>query len=194
MFRGPDELTKNQRDALGEIQDDLWPGASDAFVEPDDEPSAAAGNDYVNVDRRVTYEAARSTFPRALLDAIAVSAALLLTLLVVAIGLSLAAAESRDERDVLLAVGATPRTMRGVAATKATVLTVGAALLAVPTGFLPVAAVLGAAPDDNQITFPWLTAVGLVVVVPVAAGVAALLTSALAQRVRPVHMSTLTED
>ncbi len=48
---------------------------------------------------------------------------LILVLAVVAIGLSLAAAESRDERDVLLAVGASPMTLRRVAATKAWVLT-----------------------------------------------------------------------
>jgi hypothetical protein len=84
--------------------------------------------------------------------------------------------------------------MRSVAATKAVVLTAGAATLAIPTGFLPVLAVLQAAPDDNQIAFPWLTALGLLIVIPAIAGVAALLTSATAQRLRPVHMSTLTED
>jgi hypothetical protein len=84
--------------------------------------------------------------------------------------------------------------MRGVAATKATVLTAGAALLAIPTGFLPIAAVLAAASGDDRVSFPWLTALGLLVVIPAVAGVGALLTSALAQRVRPVHMSTLAED
>ena len=44
-----------------------------------------------------------------------VGGALLFTLLVVAIGLALSAAESRDERDVLVAVGARPRTLRRVA-------------------------------------------------------------------------------
>ena len=195
VLRAPTELTRNQRDALGDIQNGLWESQNTgAFVEPGDVPPGAAVDDFIAVEQRVNYESTPVTFPRALLDAIALSAALLLTLMVVAIGLSLAATESRDERDVLLAVGATPRTMRGVAATKATVLSVGAAVLAIPTGFLPVAAVLTTAPDDGRIAFPWLTALGLLIVIPMVAGVAALLTSALAQRLRPVHMSTLAED
>ncbi|HSP29531.1 MAG TPA: FtsX-like permease family protein [Ilumatobacteraceae bacterium] len=195
VLRAPAELTRDQRDALGDIQNDLWQGENiDSFVEPGDDPAIERSENYVSLEQRVTYESVPITFPRALLDATALAAALLLTLMVVAIGLSLAATESRDERDVLLAVGATLRTMRSVAATKAVVLTAGAATLAIPTGFLPVLAVLKAAPDDNQITFPWLTALGLLIIIPVIAGVTALLTSATAQRLRPVHMSTLTED
>ena len=101
----------------------------------------------------------------------------MLTLLVVAIGLSLAATESRDERDVLVAVGAKPRTLRGLAGTKAVVLTVGAAFLAIPTGFIPVAAVITAADGGDRLAFPWLTALGLLVLVPALAGVAALCAS-----------------
>ncbi len=195
VLRAPAELTRDQRDALGDIQDDLWQGENtDSFIEPGDDPAIEPSENYVSLEQRVTYESVPIMFPRALLDATALAAALLLTLMVVAIGLSLAATESRDERDVLLAVGATPRTMRGVAATKAIVLTAGAAVLSVPTGFLPVAAVLTAAPDDNRITFPWLTTLGLLFIIPILAGVAALMTSALVQRRRPVHMSTLTED
>jgi putative ABC transport system permease protein len=195
VLRAPGELTRGQRDALGDIQNDLWQTENiDSFVEPGDDPAIEPSENYVSLEQRVTYESVPITFPRALLDATALAAALLLTLMVVAIGLSLAATESRDERDVLLAVGATPRTMRSVAATKAVVLTAGAAVLAIPTGFLPVLAVLNAAPDENQIAFPWLTALGLLIIIPTIAGVAALLTSATAQRLRPVHMSTLTED
>jgi putative ABC transport system permease protein len=196
VLRAPAELTRSQRDALGDIQNDLWQteGSTDPFVEPGENPLIAREDDYVGREQRVTYESVPITFPRALLDATALAAALLLTLMVVAIGLSLAATESRDERDVLLAVGAPPRTMRSVAATKATLLTAGAALLAIPTGYLPVAAVITAAPNNNHVTFPWLTALGLLIAIPVIAGVAALATSALAQRIRPVHMSTLTED
>ena len=195
VLRAPAELTRDQRDALGDIQNDLWQGENiDSFIEPGDDPAIEPSENYVSLEQRVTYESVPIMFPRALLDATALAAALLLTLMVVAIGLSLAATESRDERDVLLAVGATPRTMRSVAATKAVVLTAGAATLAIPTGFLPVLAVLKAAPDDNQIAFPWLTALGLLIVIPAIAGVAALMTSATAQRIRPVHMSTLTED
>jgi putative ABC transport system permease protein len=195
VLRTPNALTRGQLDALDEIQQDMWQesGLADAFVEPGD-PTVEPTVNSVSVDRQMIFESPSTEFPRALLDLVAVVAALLLTLLVVAIGLSLAATESRDERDVLVAVGAKPRTMRQLAGTKAVVLTFGAALLAIPTGFLPVAAVLNAAPDDNAISFPWLTALGLLIVVPIVAGLAALATSALAQRLRPVRMSTLTED
>lgn len=196
VLRSSDDLTRGQVEALDRIQQGLFQSESTAaFVEPGDPlvPAAdLAGTRYL--EQRVVVESNPVRFPRALLDATALVAALLLTLMVVAIGLSLAATESRDERDVLLAVGATPRTMRGLAAIKAVVLTAGAAVLAIPTGFIPVAAVLQAAPDSNRATFPWLTALGLILVVPILAGLAALITSAIAQQVRPIHMSTLTED
>ena len=62
---------------------------------------------------------------------------LVLTLVVVAIGLALAATESRDERDVLVAVGARPRTMRALAGSKALVMTLTGVALAIPTGLDP---------------------------------------------------------
>lgn len=195
VIRAPGDLDQDQRDALAEIQSRAWSSGvqPDAFVEPGDPPPDTSG-DTTWTETRVEYEYQGSTFPRALVDGIAVGVAMILTLLVVAIGLALSATESRDERDVLVAVGGKPRTLRGLAGVKATVLTLGAAVLAIPTGFIPVAAVLRAAPEDNSIAFPWLTALGLLVAVPVVAGLAALATSALAQRVRPVHMSTLAAD
>ncbi len=189
-------FTERQRDQLSELQGDLWASSNlqpDAFLEPGDQPTPAFENGSW-VDARAAFGSDSVTFPRALLDAAAVTAALVLTLLVVAIGLALAATDSRDERDVLVAVGSKPRTLRGLAATKAVVLTVCAAVLAIPTGFIPVAAIITAAPEDDTVTFPWLTALGLLVVVPVIAGLAALATSALAQRVKPVTMSTLAFD
>ena len=74
--------------------------------------------------------------------------ALVLTLLVVAIGLALAAAEGVAERDVLVAVGGRPSTMRSMAAVKAVVLTVTGLVLAVPFGLLPTYAVLRATEHD----------------------------------------------
>jgi len=41
---------------------------------------------------------------------------------------------------------------------------------------------------------PWLAIAGLVVAVPIVAGLAAWAVSSLAQRARPVHMSTLAFD
>ena len=120
-------------------------------------------------------------------------AALLLTLLVVAIGLALSAAESRDERDVLVAVGARPVTMRRLAACRAVALTVVAAVLAIPTGYVPIVVVYRAI-EGEVAAFPWLTAAGILVAVPLLAGGAAWIASSIAQRFRPVRMSNLAVD
>lgn len=121
-----------------------------------------------------------------------VGAALLLVLAVVAIGLSLAATESRDERDVLVAVGARPRTLRTMAGAKAVVMTLAGVAVAVPGGLVPAFAVSRAA--GTTFTVPWLVLGGLLFAVPVAAGLAASGVSGLAQRLRPVRMSTLAVD
>jgi putative ABC transport system permease protein len=129
-----------------------------------------------------------STPPTAsVVQGLAVAAVLVLTLLVVAIGLSLAATESRDERDVLVAVGARPRTMRSLAGTKAVVMTLTGIGLAIPIGLVPTKAITTAA--DDPLRVPWLAIAGLILAVPVIAGAAAWLASSVAQRVRPVRMS-----
>lgn len=130
--------------------------------------------------------------PAAMQGAI-VALAVLLTLAVVAIGLALAASEGRDERDVVVAVGGSPATMRRLAAGQALTLAAVGGVLAVPVGYLPILAV-DRAIDADVADFPWLTALGVVVVVPLLAAGAALATSTIAQRVRPVRMSTLTVD
>ena len=116
----------------------------------------------------------------------------MLTLLVVAIGLALAAAEGVAERDVLVAVGGRPSTMRSMAAVNAVVLTVTGLVLAVPFGLLPTYAVLRA--TNNPFHMPWLVIGSLVVVVPVLAGAITWLVSAIGQRIRPVRISTLAFD
>ena len=120
------------------------------------------------------------------------AAATLLVLVVVAIGLSLAATESRDERDVLVAVGAKPATMRRMAGVKAIVLTVTGGLIAVPTGLVPMWAVTRAA--ETTFVIPSMQVGLLLVAVPLIAGVAAWTASSIAQRARPVQMSNLAID
>lgn len=120
------------------------------------------------------------------------AAMLLLVLLVVAIGLSLAATESRSERDVLHSIGAPPKVLRRVAAAKAYVLTLGAAVVAVPTGFV-VVRVVGEA-SNQRVPTPFVSIIGLVVVVPIVAAIATFVSSAIAQRFRPVTISTLSTD
>ncbi len=119
--------------------------------------------------------------------------ATLLVLIVVAIGLSLAATESRDERDVLVAVGAKPVTMSRMAGVKAVVLTMTGGVLAVPTGLIPAWAVMR---EVTTMTFsvPWVQLAVLLLALPLVVGVAAWLTSTIAQRVRPVTMSNLAVD
>jgi hypothetical protein len=123
---------------------------------------------------------------------ILVGVAFVLTLLVVAIGLALAAAEGVAERDVLVAVGGRPRTMRSMAAVKAVVLTVTGLGLAVPFGLLPTYAVLRA--TERPFHVPWLVLGALVVGVPLVAGAVTWIVSAIGQAIRPVRISTLAFD
>jgi putative ABC transport system permease protein len=121
----------------------------------------------------------------------------LIALLVLAMSLALSAAETRDERDVLLALGAPPRTMSGVAAWKAGLLAFTAAALAIPTGFIPVACVYLAAVQPGErahLAFPWSTVGELLIIAPLIAAFVAAIGSSIAQRVRPTQMSTFATD
>ena len=183
----PTDLTSTQRSALARIQQDLFPSA-DAFT-----PSTSRQS-YVQLD--YPYVPARLAAARIRL-AIMITA-FFFTLLVVAIGLSLSAAESRDERDVLASIGAKPATMRRVAGLKATWLALAGGLLAIPTGYLPIAAAVEAAMSnrgfDVGTPFPWTIAFGVLIAVPIVAGLGAWLASTIAQSVRPVRMSTRAAD
>ncbi len=120
-----------------------------------------------------------------------------IALLILAMSLALSAAETRDERDVLVSLGAPPRTMRGVAAWKAATLSFTAAALAVPTGFIPVAVAFHAsvrAGERAQLAFPWTTVLELLLLAPLLAALVAYVGSAIAQRVRPTQMSTFATD
>lgn len=125
--------------------------------------------------------------------------ALLFVLVVVAIGLLLGASEGRDENDVLEQLGVRPRTGRRMEATKAALLAFGGGVLALPAGFIPLAVVFGAVqkPIDlvrtasgwshrgimyPEIVFPWITAIGIVVIIPLVAALGAWVASAIAQR------------
>jgi len=121
----------------------------------------------------------------------------LLALIVLAMSLALSAAETRDERDVLVSLGARPSTMRSVSAWKAMMLSASGALVAIPTGFIPVAVVYMAVAKRGQgahIAFPWSATLQLVVVAPIIAGLVAYVGSSIAQAVRPTRMSTFAND
>ncbi len=128
---------------------------------------------------------------------IVIGIVLLLALIVLAMSLALSAAETRDERDVLVSLGARPSTMRALSAWKASLLAAAGALVAVPTGFVPVAVVFLAVVrngDRARLAFPWSTVLVLVVAAPIIAATAAYIGSAIAQTVRPTKMSTFATD
>jgi len=182
----PVDLTKTQRAALNDARPvDL----DSAFVSADSnslgEPASASAWYYYTQEPGFDV-------PWPLIQAAVLGASLLMVLLVVAIGLSLAATESRDERDVLHVVGAPPRTLRRVAAAKAWVLTTGAAVIAVPAGYIVVRVITWVAGESAP--FPVLGALGMLVLIPAIAWAATLLVSAIAQKARPIQVSTITLD
>ena len=92
-----------------------------------------------------------------------------------------------------MAVGARPSLLRRLSALRALTMTVVAAVLAIPVGYLPVVVIVRAV-EGEIAAFPTLTALGLLVVIPVVAAGAAWLVSAVALSLRPPRMSTLTFD
>ena len=87
---------------------------------------------------------------------------------------------------------ASPATLARVAGWRAGGLTFGAMVIAVPMGWC-VAWTIGRA-AHAAIAVPWLLGGLLLFAVPAVIGVGAVACSALAQRVRPVRMSSLTTD
>lgn len=192
MLVNPTDLTEAQRRELGYLSsgDD----GRIAFVEPGDPaptPDGTTENPMSGLSVQVAHDTQQ--LPIALINTIIVALAVLFTLLVVAIGLALSATESRDERDVLVAVGAPPRTLTRVAGAKAFTLAATGVILAIPTGLLPTWVVYRTI-GEEMVQVPW-PAIGLLVVtVPVAAGLAAWAASALSRSIRPVRMSTAFAD
>jgi putative ABC transport system permease protein len=181
LVRAPLPLTNVQR---GEVQD--------AMDEARDAAMDAASGPTISIDARFQYPS--SDIDPRLLEALLTTVAFLLSLFVVAVSLALAAAETRDERDVLVVVGAPAPTMRKAGSRKAMLLTFLGAALAVPVGFLPVAVFTAASKDNIPLVFPWRTTLLLLVAVPLLAGAVTNLCSGLALRWRPVTVSTMAFD
>ncbi|MDQ3175988.1 MAG: hypothetical protein M3Q72_00360 [Actinomycetota bacterium] len=184
--RAPDPLTANQRERLAFVASEQYP-VSGLATTYRDVPRTTAGSGW-NLD----WQYDRPWSPAFVIQLLIVAVATFLVLVVLAIGLSLAATESRDERDVLVAVGAKPTTLRRMAGVKAVVLTLTGLALAVPTGLIPVLAISG--PVDLPFVMPWALLAVLLLALPLVVGVAAWFTSTIAQRVRPVTMSNLAVD
>ena len=126
----------------------------------------------------------------AILDGIA----LVFTGFVIVVGLALAAAETREEGEVLHAVGASPTTLRRLAAAKAALLAVTGVALAVPTGLVPVWVVRNASSGSSRFVVPWASLGLLLVVLPAVMAGLALTGSAVLSRIRPITASTLAAD
>jgi putative ABC transport system permease protein len=98
----------------------------------------------------------------------ALGVALLFVLAVVAVGLALAKQDGEDEAQVLVAVGAPPRTVRRTAALRAVLLVLVAGVISVPAGLLPAAAIVATTEEyGRRAAFrpdPWAVLFALVVV------------------------------
>ena len=131
------------------------------------------------------------------LELILTGLALACSMFVVGVSLALAAAESKDERDVLTMVGAPPGALARSAGARAWLLAAAGGAMAIPVGFLPVvvfskARASGISGRIYPIVFPGRTALLLVLVVPCVVALASMAASATAQRLRPVRVSTAT--
>jgi ABC-type antimicrobial peptide transport system permease subunit len=182
VLRNASPFTRGQLAELQDIGDEFLAGAQRRDILP-----GTAGA----VTGLAIYDSSATPSPF-VLEAVLSGVALALALFVVGVSLALAAAETRDERDVLAVVGAAPAVMRTTSAQKAAILTAMSALLAVPVGFLP--AVVFTAADGRDapwLVFPWRTVLLLVVAVPLVTAAVTSLASALALRLRPVRVSTM---
>ncbi|MCC5951521.1 MAG: hypothetical protein JJU45_05440 [Acidimicrobiia bacterium] len=113
--------------------------------------------------------------------------AVALMVAVMALSLALAGRDGREERVVLAAVGAGPRRLRAMSVTAAALTVGGAALVALPAGLAPVAAVAAASNVGlGELRVDWPTILALVVGAPLAAAAVTWAATSLRDRVRPV--------
>jgi hypothetical protein len=175
-FISPSPLTESQRDGLEDLRVD-GVGNEGEFL----------SIQWSSPGRRLT------PFQ---LELILTGLALVFSLFVVGVSLALAAAESKDERDVLTIAGAPPAALARSAGVRGALLAGIGGVMAIPVGFLPVVVFSRARSrgfgSDYPIVFPGRTAVLLVLAVPAVVALASLATSSAAQRLRPVRVSTAT--
>ncbi len=184
-FDAPDALTAAQRGALDDLQYD---------IQEEQLAGTAESAPYVSLQ----WDYADGGPTPFQLELILSGVALVFSLFVVGVSLALAAAESKDERDVLTIAGAPPGALARSAGARAWLLAVIGAAMAVPVGFLPVV-VFGWASDRDRsgfgsfpLVFPTRTVLLLVVAVPAIVALVSWTSSATAQRLRPVRVSTAT--
>ena len=176
VLRSPDALTTAQRDAIDAVIED-WNDDHDiaqrvnATMHRDDDSLSAGGA-----------------------ERILAGVALVACLFIVATSLALAAAETRDERDVLSVIGASPATLGRTSVLKAWMLATLGGALAVPLGVAPVWVVQRATSSTASFFMPWQTIAVVAVVVPVVAAAVTWVGSAISLAARPVRISTMALD
>ncbi len=202
IIRTGTPLTVTQRQALDSSfrLDDPW--VNGTFIEPGDPPFVVSDGSSIEPYWSYGYDEPRwrqgeRDLWRA--RAIVLVAALLMTGFVVAIGLSLAAAEGRDESDILSVVGARPSSLRRQAAARAVVLAGIGIALGTPTGYVPTWVLfrttsVGSISDgfEQPLRFPWILAGSIVLVIPLVVAAIAWAGSGVAQRRR--SMSPIRRD
>lgn len=177
LYRSPEDLSGPTRDRVEDLQlDQGYDGST--------------GDSYVYDQIVWRYPDSGPTSFQ--LELLLTGLALLFSLFVVGASLALAAAESRDERDILTVAGAPPASLARAAGARAALLAGIGGLLAVPIGFLPVVVYARTVEGHFPLIFPGRTVLILLVAVPAVLGAVAFVTSVSAQRLRPVRVSTAT--
>ena len=182
----PRHLTQPQRQAINDL---VQARQYDGSLRRSADPVPISSGPQLDI----AYPQPTSNVSPLLLYAVLDGLALLFTGFVVVVGLALAAAETRDEREVLTAVGASPATLRRLAASKAGLLALMGAALAVPTGLLPVWVVRNASSGSSRFVIPWESLILLLVLIPAVLAGLALVGSSIGTRFRPVTASSMTD-
>jgi putative ABC transport system permease protein len=151
----PGPLNKQQRNALRNLQQDLYDAAE---KRADYSPSG-------QVVLQIHYE--NNTFaPVVLIELILTGLALLLALGVTGMSLALTATDNRADDTTLASLGASPKIRRRLRAWEAWLLAAMGMALAIPFGFIPAAAIIQVQRNHDPLVFPWLTVGLLLVAVP----------------------------
>lgn len=176
LYHSPEPLDAAQRDDLDILREDVAGGLYTTTLDQWLELRVGGEDDPVVTPNHI--------------GLILAGVALLFSVLVVGASLALAAAEARDEREVLSVAGAAPGTLARGAGARAWLLAGTGAAMAVPAGLLPVAVFVAAGDGTTRFVVPWPTVGVLLVALPLVAAAVALATSTVAQHARPVRIST----
>jgi hypothetical protein len=184
VFAAPHPLTKHQRAQLSLLSsDNQWA----AIHGP--QPAPGSSYDYTTID----WGQPRNRVPAPwLLRLAAFGAVALFVLAVVGIGLGLSARDTRDETEVLDAVGAPPVLRRKVSTRRAALLVVVACVIALPAALVPVAAMAATTTRvDAAFRIDWLALAAAMIGLPLVVAFATAAGARVRDLVRPLQPSVL---